>query len=79
MDKFQAMRTFLEVARGQSFAAAGRALNTSPATVTRTIAALEATIGADLFIRTTRTVRLTEAGERYAPETDAVRSCKAFC
>ncbi|WP_337660922.1 LysR substrate-binding domain-containing protein [Erythrobacter sp. Alg231-14] len=68
MDKLQAMRTFLEVARGQSFAAAGRALNASPATITRTIAALEESIGADLFIRTTRTVRLTEAGERYAPE-----------
>ena len=56
MDKLQAMRTFLEVARGQSFAAAGRALNASPATITRTIAALEESIGADLFIRNTRTV-----------------------
>lgn len=72
MDKVHAMRTFLEVARGQSFAAAGRALNASPATITRTIAALEESIGADLFIRTTRTVRLTEAGDRYAPECERI-------
>lgn len=72
MDKVQAMKTFLEVARGHSFAAAGRTLNTSPATITRTIAALEESIGADLFVRTTRTVRLTEAGERYAPECERI-------
>lgn len=74
MDKVHAMRVFLEVARGQSFAAAGRALNTSPATITRTVAALEEAIGADLFVRTTRTVRLTEAGERYAPECERILS-----
>lgn len=72
MDKLHAMKIFLEVARGQSFAAAGRALNASPATITRTIAALEEAIGADLFVRTTRTVRLTEAGERYAPECERI-------
>lgn len=74
MDKVQAMRVFIEVARRQSFAAAGRALNASPATVTRIVAALEESIGADLFIRTTRTVRLTEAGERYAPECERILS-----
>lgn len=72
MDKVHAMKVFLEVARGQSFAAAGRALNASPATITRAVAALEEAIGADLFIRTTRTVRLTEAGERYAPECERI-------
>ena len=74
LDKVHAMKVFLEVARGQSFAAAGRTLNASPATITRTIAALEQTIGADLFVRTTRTVRLTEAGERYAPECERILS-----
>lgn len=72
MDKVHAMKVFLEVARGQSFAAAGRTLNASPATVTRTVAALEEAIGTDLFVRTTRTVRLTEAGERYAPECERI-------
>lgn len=66
------MKVFLEVARRQSFAAAGREMNASPATVTRTVAALEEMIGADLFVRTTRTVRLTEAGERYAPECERI-------
>lgn len=72
MDKTYAMSVFLKVAQEQSFAAAARALNTSPATVTRTVAALEEAIGADLFIRTTRTVRLSEAGERYAPECERI-------
>lgn len=72
MDKLQAMRTFLQVARQHSFAAAGRTMNTSPATVTRLVASLEEMIGADLFVRTTRTVRLTEAGERYAPECERI-------
>ncbi len=72
MDKLHAMKVFLEVAKGQSFAAAGRALNASPATITRSVAALEEAIGADLFVRTTRTVRLTEAGERYAPECERI-------
>lgn len=72
MDKFHAMKIFLEVAKRQSFAAAGRALNASPATITRSVAALEEGIGADLFVRTTRTVRLTEAGERYAPECERI-------
>lgn len=72
MDRIQAMRIFVEVARRHSFAAAARALHTSPATVTRSVSALEEAIGADLFIRTTRTVRLTEAGERYAPECERI-------
>ncbi|ETX28943.1 LysR family transcriptional regulator [Roseivivax isoporae] len=72
MDRVHAMRVFLEVARERSFAGAARKLDMSAASVTRTVAALESRIGADLFVRTTRTVRLTEAGARFEPECDRI-------
>ena len=59
------MRVFVRVAESGGFAGAARALSMSPAAVTRAVAALEAMIGARLFIRTTRSVKLTEAGGRY--------------
>lgn len=65
MDRWQAMRIFTEVAGAGSFAAAGRRLGLSPPAVTRAVAALEETIGTRLLVRTTRLVRLTEAGGRY--------------
>ncbi|MGL1363064.1 helix-turn-helix domain-containing protein, partial [Vibrio parahaemolyticus] len=48
-----------------SFAETARLMQMSPPAVTRTIAALEDMIGARLFVRTTRSVRVTEAGARY--------------
>lgn len=65
MDRLQGMRVFVRVAESGGFAGAARALSMSPAAVTRAVAALEAMIGARLFIRTTRSVKLTEAGGRY--------------
>lgn len=65
MDKFEAMRVFVSVAEARSFAAAGRALRLSASAVTRAVGALEAHIGVPLLLRTTRLVRLTEAGEQY--------------
>jgi DNA-binding transcriptional LysR family regulator len=56
---------FLEVARRGSFSAAARALRLSPPTVTRLIAELEADLGVQLLVRTTRKVALTSAGEAY--------------
>jgi DNA-binding transcriptional LysR family regulator len=71
MDRFDAMRVFLTVADEGGFAAAARRLRRSPPSVTRIISALEEHLGARLLARTTRVVRLTEAGERFA--TDARR------
>ncbi len=68
MDRLQAMRIVATVAETASFAEAARRLHMSPPAVTRAVAALEATIGARLFLRTTRNVRLTEAGSRYVAE-----------
>ncbi|TAL21378.1 MAG: LysR family transcriptional regulator [Aquabacterium sp.] len=65
MDRFEAMRVFTSVAEAGGFAAGARRLRMSPPAVTRAIAALERHIGVPLFKRTTRLVRLTEAGERY--------------
>jgi DNA-binding transcriptional LysR family regulator len=65
MDRWQAMRIFVRVAETGSFAQTARILHMSAPAVTRSIAALEELIGARLFVRTTRSVKLTEAGGRY--------------
>ncbi|NYZ13969.1 LysR family transcriptional regulator [Azospirillum sp. RWY-5-1] len=65
MDRWQAMRIFVRVAETESFAEAARHLHMSAPAVTRAIAALEDVIGARLFVRTTRSVKMTEAGTRY--------------
>ncbi|HWA60160.1 MAG TPA: LysR family transcriptional regulator [Caulobacteraceae bacterium] len=64
MDRLDAYAAFVAVSDAGSFAAAARRLRQSPSAVTRQIAALEARLGARLLQRTTRAVRLTEAGER---------------
>ena len=65
MDRFQEMQIFLAVAEEQGFAAAARRLKISPPSVTRAIAAMEARIGTQLLSRTTRSLHLSEAGQRY--------------
>ncbi len=59
------MTVFVAVAELGGFASASRKLKLSAPTITRAVAALEAQVGAELFVRTTRFVRLTESGERY--------------
>ena len=68
MDRFQEMQVFLAVAEEQGFALAARRLNMSPPSVTRAVAGLEERIGTLLLARTTRSVRLTEAGQRYVED-----------
>lgn len=65
MDKFEGITEFVAVAESQGFSAAARRLGVSTAHVSRRIAALEQSLGIALFIRTTRQVRLTDAGETY--------------
>lgn len=71
---FRAMRTFICVVDEGSFAGAARALDISPAAVTRLVAELEQEIGARLLHRTTRRLAPTEAGLEY---TDHVREILA--
>jgi DNA-binding transcriptional LysR family regulator len=59
------MRVFVKVAEAESFADAGRQLHMSPPAVTRIVSALEDVIGTRLLARTTRSVKLTEAGAQY--------------
>ncbi|EJL33679.1 transcriptional regulator [Caulobacter sp. AP07] len=66
MDRIEAMRVFVAALDEGSLAGAGRRLGRSPAAVSRAIAFLERHVGAELLHRTTRSLRLSEAGERYA-------------
>lgn len=69
MDQIHLMNVFLAVGEETGFAAAARRLDLSPAAVTRAIAALEEQLSVKLLLRTTRSVRLTEAGRRYLDDT----------
>lgn len=65
MDRLDTLRVFVAVADTGGFASAARRLLMSPPAVTRAVGALEARIGVRLLHRTTRVVRLTQAGERF--------------
>ncbi|AXQ49377.1 LysR family transcriptional regulator [Pseudomonas vlassakiae] len=69
MDQIHLMKVFVAVGELESFAAAARRLDISPAAVTRAVSALEEQIGVKLLLRTTRSVRLTDAGGRYLEDT----------
>lgn len=58
----------------QSFAAAARRLALSPPAVTRAVSSLEQELGVRLLQRTTRIVRLTEAGARYLQDCKRILS-----
>jgi len=59
------VETFLSVARYRSFRRAAAALGVTPSAVSQSVRSLEARIGAALLTRTTRSVGLTEAGQRF--------------
>ncbi len=63
--QIERVRVFLEVAERRSFAAAARALRLSRSIATRYVGELEAELGAQLLIRTTRRVSLTVVGRQY--------------
>jgi DNA-binding transcriptional LysR family regulator len=66
MDRLRTMQSFVRVARAGSYLTAARQLGVSAALVSRHISDLEARLGVRLINRSTRTFRLTEAGESYA-------------
>lgn len=76
MRDLHALRVFLAVAHHRSFARAARQMGTTAASVTRAVAGLEAELGIQLFIRTTRQVSLTAEGAaltaRVAPLVDGL-------
>mgnify|MGYP001131312930 CR=1 FL=1 len=70
MDKLRSLELFLATCDGGSFAAAARECSTDPSTVSKAIARLETQLGLTLFQRSTRQLRITAPGKRYA---DTVR------
>lgn len=84
MDRLRCIEVFSEVARGLSFTAAAERLGMAKGTVTKHVAWLEASFGVQLLTRTTKQVRLTDAGlalleqgqqllERYDAIEDVIR------
>jgi len=65
MDKLRAMKAFVQIADDGSLTAAAAALGMSLPAVVRSLAALEADLGARLFQRTTRRLALTQEGLQY--------------
>ena len=59
------VEAFLRVAEFRSFRRAAAELGVTPSAISQAVRALEERVGAPLFIRTTRSVGLTEAGERF--------------
>src|SRR5919198_1392432 len=59
------VEAFLKVAQHRNFRKAAAELGVTPSAISQAIRALETRVGAALFIRTTRSVGLTEAGERF--------------
>lgn len=59
------IEAFLRVAERRSFSAAAVDLGVSPSAISQIIKGLEARVGAPLFMRTTRSVGLTQAGEMF--------------
>ena len=64
-DTLQEMAVFAKVVAAGSLSAAARELGSSPAVVSRRLAALESRLGVRLVNRTTRTLNLTVEGSRY--------------
>lgn len=62
------LEAVLAVARHGSFRAAAAALEMSTSALSQAVASLEARVGTRLFHRTTRSVRLTEAGQRFVAD-----------
>jgi DNA-binding transcriptional LysR family regulator len=61
----EGVEAFLAVARRRNFRRAADDLGVTPSAVSQAVRTLEARVGAALFVRTTRSVGLTEAGQRY--------------
>jgi DNA-binding transcriptional LysR family regulator len=68
LDQLHLINVFVAVVDMNGFAGAARKLHISPPAVTRAINFLEERLGVRLLTRTTRVVRVTEAGARYVED-----------
>ncbi|ESY98888.1 LysR family transcriptional regulator [Mesorhizobium sp. LNHC209A00] len=69
MDRFHELNAFIAVVESGGFSAAARRTGESQPAVSKAIAALEKRLGVALFNRSTRSVTLTEQGQRYYDRT----------
>ncbi|ABE42480.1 LysR family transcriptional regulator [Polaromonas sp. JS666] len=65
MDKLSAMKTFVRVVEAGSFSAVADEMRATQSAISKQVAALEKELGTKLLIRTTRSLSLSEEGERY--------------
>jgi len=65
MDRLHELEVFIAVAEADSFAKAATRLRLSPPAVTRAISALEDRLGVRVFNRTTRSLTITDVGQRF--------------
>jgi DNA-binding transcriptional LysR family regulator len=65
MDRIDAMKVFVTAVEEGSLAGAARRLKRSPTAVSRALGLLEEHVGVELLHRTTRSLKLSEAGQRY--------------
>ena len=69
MDRFQELNAFIAVAEAGGFSAAARRIGQAQPAVSKAVAALEKRLGVALFNRSTRSVTLTDHGQRYFERT----------
>ena len=74
ISSWEDIRLFLAVARGRSFSAGARTLATDQSTVSRRVAALEASLGRPLFERTSRSLRMTPYADALLPWAERVEA-----
>src|SRR5580704_5837406 len=65
MDRFEGIKIFVRVVESGSFSAVARELGTGQPAISKQVAALEEHLGAQLLVRTSRSLSLTEAGRDF--------------
>lgn len=78
MDKFRAITLFITTAKTESFTATAKLHATDPSTVSKAIKRLEDRLGVKLFHRSTRQIKLTNAGLKYARTVGSLLSKLSF-
>ncbi|MDB5861147.1 MAG: LysR family transcriptional regulator [Ramlibacter sp.] len=77
MKALDSLRIFVTTLRKGSLSAAGRSLSLSPATISRRISALEDELGVQLVDRTSRNLKVTEAGQAFLGQAEVVLEAMA--
>jgi DNA-binding transcriptional LysR family regulator len=72
MIRLDDLQVFVQTADAGSFSAAARLVDTTPAMASNAVQRLERELGTRLFVRSTRSMRLSDDGERYLPHARAM-------